>query len=144
MCPKYENLKEPINFLSYNKFLKKSLEPFCINFEKVTFWLKFAPFGPKMGEGGLFSSKNLFRKLLSISIFKTSCQISRKSLEPFPGKVRHRQTNIQTDKSDFIGPIPVNRRPKKNLTTVFAEIEEKYNFGTNLPPFGPRGDLKKI
>ena len=27
----------------------------CPNCEKVLFWPKFAPFGPKMGEGGFFS-----------------------------------------------------------------------------------------
>ena len=76
-------------------------------------------FGPnlplKWGRGIFF--KNLFRSLFYISGFPTSCQISRKSLEPFPGKEHYRHTDRHTDKSDFIGPFPVNRRPNKMWTS---------------------------
>ena len=68
----------------YSKFQKNRQSRFCPNCEKVLFWPKFAPFGPKMGEGGLFF-KILLRSLFYISGFPTSCQISRKSLELFSG-----------------------------------------------------------
>ena len=91
--------------------LKKSLDPFLPKLRKSDILAQIFPFWGQNWGGGFF--KNQFRTLLSISGFKTSCQISRKSLVPFPGKTRYRQTHTQTNKSDFIGPFPVNRRPNK-------------------------------
>ena len=54
----------------------------------------------KWGEGDFFF-KNLFRTLFSISGFPTLCQISRKSLEPFPDKTRYTQTDRQTDRQEW-------------------------------------------
>ena len=71
--------------------------------------------GPKWGRGLFF--KNLFQTLFIISGFLTSCQISRKSLERFSGKKCYGRTSEHPDKSNFIGPFPVNRRPK-NLNIV--------------------------
>ena len=73
----------------------------------MLFWPKFAPFGPKMGEGDFFQK--------SVSYTFEHFYIPNFML--FPGKVRYRQTDRCTDrhthKSDLIGPFPVNRRPKK-------------------------------
>ena len=96
-APLYTIFSYPF-WYSLFKVKKNRQSRFCPNCEKVLFWPKFAPFGPKMGEAGFVSE--MFRTLFSISIFPTSCQISRKSLEPFSGKTCHTQTHRQTDRQE--------------------------------------------
>ena len=72
--------------------LTKSLEMFLPKLRKSAILAQIFPFLAQNGGGGIFK-KNLFRTLLSISIFPTSCQILRKSLEPFSGKVHHGRTD---------------------------------------------------
>ena len=46
--------------LSIQSFKKIVRAVFCQNCEKVLFWPKFAPFGPKMGEGDFFPKSASF------------------------------------------------------------------------------------
>ena len=112
-----------IHFGTHYSKLKKSLEPFLPKLRKSAILAQIFPFWAQNGEGDFF---HLFRSLFYISRFPTSCQISRKSLEPFSVKVRHGRTAGQPDKSHFIGPFPENRRPKMYQDLYFWQVNVSY------------------
>ena len=67
----------------------------------------------------------MFRTLFSISGFQTSCQISRKSLEQFPGKMCHTRTHTRRKVPNGPNSKGTPRAQKQNLGKSYENMAIK-------------------